>query len=323
MKRNILTLLTGMALGALLMGNAVAAGVMAEPSWQNIYVDGRQVHMTAYNIGGNNFIKLRDIGKEVGFNVYWQDGVQVDSTVPYTGEAPVQAAQAAQTSPAEPVRVSCYKEEPLAVGDRTGLMIYPGGVEYTVTSSDPSIVSVEKALGRFWKANAISPGTATITATGPDGKTGSVVVTVTGSAQSGTRSVDLNANMEIRQEMVRLINEVRRENGLAELPMDESLMNAAQDVSSQGVTEHRPYDHMALIRYGWPHGGLYNLTVFTAYGCPDIAKQAIDYWIESPGHYETMLLEEASHVGTGVTLQNGRAYCYMVVGDPTSHNPYE
>ena len=105
--------------------------------------------------------------------------------------------------------------------------------------------------------------------------------------------------------------------------MDESLMNAAQDVSGQGVTEHRPYDHMALIRYGWPHGGLYNLTVFTAYGCPDIAKQAIDYWIESPGHYETMLLEEASHVGTGVTFQNGRAYCYMVVGDPTSHNPYE
>lgn len=154
MKRNILTLLTGMALGALLTGGAVAAGVMAEPSWQNIYVDGRLVHMTAYNIGGNNFVKLRDIGKEVGFNVYWQGGVQVDSTAPYTGEAPVQAAQ---TSPAKPVRVSCYKEEPLAVGDGTGLMIYPGGVEYTVTSSDPSIVSVEKALGQFWKATPFLP----------------------------------------------------------------------------------------------------------------------------------------------------------------------
>ena len=62
MKRNILTLLTGMALGSLLTGGAVAAGVMAEPSWQNIYVDGRQVHMTAYNIGGNNFVKLRKGG---------------------------------------------------------------------------------------------------------------------------------------------------------------------------------------------------------------------------------------------------------------------
>ena len=154
---------------------------------------------------------------------------------------------------------------------------------------------------------------------------GSLTLTV-GTAKPSpapSEALDLSANMDIRLEMVRLINEVRRENGLAELPMDESLMNAAQDVSGQGVTEHRPYDHMALIRYGWPHGGLYNLTVFTAYGCPDIAKQAIDYWIESPGHYETMLLAEASHVGTGVTFQNGRAYCYMVMGDPTSHNPYE
>lgn len=278
MKRNILTLLTGMALGALLTGGAVAAGVMAEPSWQNIYVDGRQVHMTAYNIGGNNFVKLRDIGKEVGFNVYWRGGVQVDSTAPYTGEAPVQAAQ---TSPAEPVRVSCYKEEPLAVGDGTGLMIYPGGVEYTVTSSDPSIVSVEKALGQFWKANAISPGTATITATGPDGKTGSVVVTVTGSAQSGTQSVDLNANMEIRQEMVRLINQVRRENGAAELETNEALMNAAQDCASHQLRNHSLYEWQVLRDYGWPHGGGFNLTYFMFDHDQSIAQTAVSNWVHS------------------------------------------
>ena len=281
MKRNILTLLTGMALGALLTGGAVAAGVMAEPSWQNIYVDGRQVHMTAYNIGGNNFVKLRDIGKEVGFNVYWRDGVQVDSTAPYTGEAPVQAAQAAQTSPAEPVRVSCYKEEPLAVGDGTGLMIYPGGVEYTVTSSDPSIVSVEKALGQFWKANAISPGTATITATGPDSKTGSVVVTVTGSAQSGAQSVDLNANMEIRQEMVRLINQVRRENGAAELETNEALMNAAQDCASHQLRNHSLYEWQVLRDYGWPHGGGFNLTYFMFDHDQSIAQTAVSNWVHS------------------------------------------
>lgn len=284
MKRNILTLLTGMALGALLTGGAVAAGVMAEPSWQNIYVDGRQVHMTAYNIGGNNFVKLRDIGKEVGFNVYWRGGVQVDSTAPYTGEAPVQAAQAAQTSPAEDVRVSCYKEEPLAVGDGTGLMIYPGGVEYTVTSSDPSIVSVEKALGQFWKANAISPGTATITATGPDGKTGSVVVTVTGSAQSGTQSVDLNANMEIRQEMVRLINQVRRENGAAELETNEALMNAAQDCASHQLRNHSLYEWQVLRDYGWPHGGGFNLTYFMFDHDQSIAQTAVSNWVHSAAH---------------------------------------
>ena len=220
------------------------------------------------------------------------------------------------------IRVGSYKGNTLEAGERSCLIIGPVGPEYTAESSNPEAITLERVL-TYWVAVAKAEGTAEITVANKAGTTGSLTLTVEAAETPSNPSEALSANMDIRLEMVRLINEVRRENGLAELPMDESLMNAAQDVSGQGVTEHRPYDHMALIRYGWPHGGLYNLTVFTAYGCPDIAKQAIDYWIESPGHYETMLLAEASHVGTGVTFQNGRAYCYMVVGDPTSHNPYE
>lgn len=220
------------------------------------------------------------------------------------------------------IRVGSYKGNTLEAGERSCLIIGPAGPEYTAESSNPEAITLERVL-TYWVAVAKAEGTAEITVANKAGTTGSLTLTVEAAETPSNPSEALSANMDIRLEMVRLINEVRRENGLAELPMDESLMNAAQDVSGQGVTEHRPYDHMALIRYGWPHGGLYNLTVFTAYGCPDIARQAIDYWIESPGHYETMLLAEASHVGTGVTFQNGRAYCYMVVGDPTSHNPYE
>ena len=220
------------------------------------------------------------------------------------------------------IRVGSYKGNTLEAGERSCLIIGPAGPEYTAESSNPEAITLERVL-TYWVAVAKAEGTAEITVANKAGTTGSLTLTVEAAETPSNPSEALSANMDIRLEMVRLINEVRRENGLAELPMDESLMNAAQDVSGQGVTEHRPYDHMALIRYGWPHGGLYNLTVFTSYGCPDIAKQAIDYWIESPGHYETMLLAEASHVGTGVTFQNGRAYRYMVVGDPTSHNPYE
>ena len=194
----------------------------------------------------------------------------------------------------------------------------PGTAEVRVTDEDGRTASVTVTVGgepaSEPKPEAASPDTAQVPAD---------VSPVVNSEWSHNPDADLTANMEIRLEMVRLINQVRLEHGLTELPTDESLMNAAQDVSSQCVTEHRPYDHMALLRYGWPHGGLYNLTMFTAYGCPDVARQAIDYWIASPGHYETMLLAEASHVGTGVTFKNGKAYCYMVVGDPTSHNPYE
>ena len=94
--KNAATLLTGMVLGASLVGGA-AAGIVAEPTWQNIYVDGQQVSMTAYNIAGSNYVKLRDIGQQVGFNVYWDNGVQIDSDAPYTGIAPVQATQALPT----------------------------------------------------------------------------------------------------------------------------------------------------------------------------------------------------------------------------------
>ena len=92
-KEYIGTLLIGVALGTALTGGAVAAGITAEPAWSPIYVDGRQVQMTAYNVAGNNYVKLRDIGKAVGFNVYFEGGVQVDSDAPYTGEAPLAGFQ--------------------------------------------------------------------------------------------------------------------------------------------------------------------------------------------------------------------------------------
>lgn len=34
---------------------------------------------------------------------------------------------------------------------------------------------------------------------------------------------------------------------------------------------------MDLLRFDRPRVGLYNLTVFPAYGCPDVARQAITY----------------------------------------------
>ena len=86
----------GLLCGALILGGttAYAAGIVAELSTQPIYVDGQQVSMTAYNIGGNNYVKLRDMGEKVGFNVYWDNGVQIDSDATYTGVAPAQPTTA-------------------------------------------------------------------------------------------------------------------------------------------------------------------------------------------------------------------------------------
>ena len=64
----------GFLTGLLVVGvttTAYAAGIVAERSTHRVFVDGREVQMEAYRIKGNNYVKLRDIGEQVGFNVYW------------------------------------------------------------------------------------------------------------------------------------------------------------------------------------------------------------------------------------------------------------
>ena len=93
MKR-IGSFIAGLLIGAMFFSGTVAyaAGIIAERSSHRFFVDGKEVGMTAYGINGNNYVMLRDIGKAVGFNVYWDsvnNCVQIESDKPYTGVASV------------------------------------------------------------------------------------------------------------------------------------------------------------------------------------------------------------------------------------------
>ncbi len=59
----------------------------AKPTTSKIFLDGKEVQFTAFNIKGNNYFKLRDIGKAIDFGVTW-DGktntVGIDTSVSYT-----------------------------------------------------------------------------------------------------------------------------------------------------------------------------------------------------------------------------------------------
>ena len=235
-RKDMALVLTGAVLGSSLVGGAAAAGVMAEPTWQKIYVDGEQVSMTAYNIGGNNYVRLRDIGKEVGFNVYWDNGVQIDSDADYTGEKPEQMAGSAPVTPA---------------------------------------------------AN------------------------------------DLSANMDIRLEIVRLINQVRREYGVSELPINQSLMDAAQDYSMGMHPSHKNrLECETALAYGYPHGFRSNLTVFTGIGLDKAAEKAVANWVKSSGHFEAMIDPSVDSIGVGVTTDGVKVCCYMFAGASHAYNPY-
>lgn len=68
---------------AMMICMAACAGaaneVIATPTrdmGQAVYVDDTRVYPTGYNIDGNNYFKLRDIGTLVGFGVEWDSATQ-------------------------------------------------------------------------------------------------------------------------------------------------------------------------------------------------------------------------------------------------------
>ena len=130
MKKQILTMFTGLFIGAIITGgaSAYAAGILAERSSHRIFVDGQEVQMEAYGIAGHNYVKLRDIGKAVGFEVYW-DGdakcVQVESGKPYTGEAPAKAEDTKSTEQPVQTDVANAKQD---IIDRTNALRRENGV---------------------------------------------------------------------------------------------------------------------------------------------------------------------------------------------------
>ena len=228
-------------------------------------------------------------------------------------------AQAAEALP--PIRISSYKGNTLQAGDRSGLII--GGMAQSVTSASPEIVAVENA-GGFWVAVAKSDGTAVLTATDSHGKTASLTLTVGDPAPSTAEAPAPATELEeARQEIIRLANEVRRKNGAAELPVNDALMNAAQTISDKQYSWHHTREECeAVAACGYPNGFGTNLTVFTGAARADIAHRAVSNWINSPGHFQTLIDPDADSIGVGVTESGGVTYCYMFIGKPNSINPY-
>lgn len=74
------------AVGGELTGRGASAQT-GTPTTSVVYLDGAEIYLTAYNIGGNNYFKLRDVGSALNFAVDW-DGetntVAIDTARGYT-----------------------------------------------------------------------------------------------------------------------------------------------------------------------------------------------------------------------------------------------
>lgn len=237
------------------------------------------------------------------------------------------------------IRIGSYKGDTLAVGERSGLIIGPGKeMAQTVTSSAPAVVSIENVQG-LWVAVTHAEGTATVTATSRSGETASVTLTVGNpakdyptlaesaaqalEAEATEPSLDSLENAEPRLELVRLINEVRRENGVPELTINMALMDAAQEhAARQYTTHHRKEECETVASHGYPYGFACNLTAFTIVDPDEIPQRAVRNWRNSPGHFQTMIGTRYDAIGVGIVTTDGWTYCYLFVGNPNSCNPY-
>ena len=70
-RKEIALVAAGILTGIVVSGPAIqaAAGLMANPSSQLFYVNEQRINLEAYEIGGSNYVKLRDIGQAVDFGV--------------------------------------------------------------------------------------------------------------------------------------------------------------------------------------------------------------------------------------------------------------
>ena len=122
--KNTGLVLCGLVLGLSLSAPAAQAveSLKATLSTNRILVDGQEVRLTAYNINGNNYVMLRDIGRAVGFNIYWDSDskcVQVESDKPYTGKAPVKSTTTKPVEQPAQTDVAAAKQD---IIDRTNAL---------------------------------------------------------------------------------------------------------------------------------------------------------------------------------------------------------
>lgn len=324
-KKDMVLVAAGLLTGLTLAGPAGAAveQLTATRSACPIYVDGQKVELEAYMINDQNYVKLRDIGQAVSFNVYWDgSAAQVESDKPYTGQPPVKE----EALTPETIRVGSWNGTELEVGDSSVLTFSEDTKDCTVVSSDTAVVTLQEMFG-YWVMTAKGPGVATVTVTGPEGRTGSITVTVkpaTPTEQEPLVIPDPEPYSEMRLELVRLVNEARKANGVGELAINDALMNAAQICSARERSWHNSKeDCETVLACGYPHGFGSNITAFTSVADAETAQRAVTNWLNSPGHRDTMLGPDYDTIGVGITESSrGATFCFLFVGNPNTHNPY-
>ena len=301
------------------------SGASAKVTDQKITVDGVQVNMTAYQISGNNYVKLRDIGKQINFGVSYDaatESVRIDTDAPYTEEtASVSGSAITKWNSTmtdfnrDMIRCNWDKSKYLTTAKQYAPVITgkaDGTVEDVISALDAmtgapvEAVSFDNNPVNYFWANELRK------ALGEN-------VSDNGNAVNDSidETVDTNTLEEYVQEVVRLTNEERAKAGLPALKVNDKLMQAAA-IRANELTERfahiRPdgdetYSVFDEVEYDL---GMKLAGEVAAYGQTN-PQAVVNAWMKSKGHRDWLLSAECIEVGVGVAISaNGTFYWVQV-----------
>ena len=305
--------------------DTAASGAVAKVSDQRITVDGVQVNMTAYQIDGNNYVKLRDIGKQVNFGVGYDNAtasVRIDTDAPYT-ESTTSASGSAITkwnntmAEFNQAMIKCNwdKSKYLTTAKQYAPVITGksnGTVEDVIAALDAmkgapvdAVSFDDNPVNMFW-ANELRK------ALGED-------ISDTGNAENNGsgETVDTNTLEAYAQEVIRLTNEERAKAGLPVLKANDKLMQAAA-IRANELTERfahlRPngdeiYSVFDEVGYDL---GMKLAGEVAAFG-QNTPQAVVNAWMRSQGHKDWLLSAECVESGVGVVISSDGTFYWAQV----------
>ena len=296
--------------------DTAVTGATAKPTDQRITVDGKEVSMTAYKIKGNNYVKLRDIGKTINFGVSFNmatKAVSIDPNGTYVEEVkPTPSTPSAAAITKWNSTMDEFNEEMIQNhSDKDKLLAIAAKYGTTITGkANATTADVISALESMTGAP--------VDAISFDDKPVSLYWAKQLRKANGENIVEVDPNFVpvtdamLRQwenEMIDSINAERAKAGLSALAKDDNVMKRAQAWAQHLTIEFRHSTWSEVEEFANSIGvdansisGGENIVG----GCfveDDPVKTDMEKFMASAGHRATILDKDFTKVGVGFAVE--------------------
>ena len=305
------------------------SGASAKVTDQKITIDGKQASMTAYQISGNNYVKLRDIGKQIDFGVSYDaatESVRIDTDAPYT-ESTTPASGSAITkwnktmSEFNQAMTDCNwrpgkyletakKYAPVITGKAAGTVEDVIAALDAMKGAPVDAVSFEddRTVNHFWADELRKALGQDIS--GENSDTGN---------ETNISSVSDETLRAWEDEMLNLVNEERTVRGLESVVFNEKLQEMAR-VRAEEITVRfshdrpsgTPYDLLDEVGIPVKNFKTENIIQGTTSSTP---SSLMNTFMQSQGHRAWILSDEVNAIGIALTQnQYGQIYGVQIFG---------